>query len=440
MQVKTSPVKSSKKTINIGLIGLGNVGQSVYKIITQRNEVLSNQLGKSINVNTIAVSNVNKKRDIDLANTTLTADSYEIVNDPTIDIVIEAIGGESPAKELIETALKNKKHVITANKELISKHKQSLFNLAKENEVELYYEAAVGGGIPLIKALKIGFGANKIMSFYGILNGTTNYILTKLNEGTKEFEEVLKDAQTAGFAEADPTMDISGLDTAYKLDILGAVAFKRDIQVENIYYEGITNISKKDIAYANELGYSIKLLAIGKRLENEKILFKVHPTLIDKQHPLASVNNEMNAIYIEGNFIGNALLSGKGAGGDPTASAVVSDLIDVINDLDNVKSKRNIIENIKEDTPFNINESTSQFFVRLLVPDSIGVLEKITKTISENNINISKIIQKDTTDGTAEIVIVTHPVVESEMKSALEQLVTDKLSNEILSTIRVGIN
>jgi homoserine dehydrogenase len=327
--------------------------------------------------------------------------------------------------------------VITANKEVISKHKKYFFKLAKKNGVDIYFEAAVGGGIPIIRSLKVGFAANKITAFYGILNGTTNYILTKLDEETKSYEEVLKNAQSLGFAEADPTMDVSGMDAAYKCTILAAVAFKIDVQVGDIYCEGIDKLSLGDFEYAKEFGFKIKLLAFGKRDSDDTFQLSVYPTMIPKDHPLAHVRNEYNAVYIVGDQVGDALLLGKGAGGAPTGSAIVSDIIDCAFGVSQPVSRRNLETHFIKGyvTPFE--KTDSQFFLRLLVSNETGVLEKVTRQFSKHHVNIEKITQRETKAETAELVIVTQKISEKNCLSLVADLKKTAAINSVISKIRV---
>lgn len=427
-------------SINIGIIGLGNVATGVIDILKQNAEIIKDRIGKTVKVKTIAVRNLNKNRKISLQDIRITTNPADILNDPDIQIVVELIGGENPAYEYLCQALKNKKHVVTANKEVVAKHKKEFFKLAQSNGVDFYYEASVGGGIPLIRTLKIGLAANKIQAIYGILNGTTNYILTKITEEEREFADVLREAQQLGFAESDPSMDISGLDAAYKLVILAAVAFRADIQTDQLFYEGIENIRLKDIQYAKELGYIIKLLAIGKEVGPNLLSFRVHPTMIPSDHPLAGVRNETNAIFIIGNAIGESILAGKGAGASPTGSAVVSDIIDIAFDVSGSRTRRNLDDTVRQITLVPIDEIQIQFYLRLLAPDTPGTLEKIMGVFARNNVSISKIIQKDIKNDQAEIVIVTHKIMEKCMKNAVQEFNHSGIVTKLLSLIRVGLD
>jgi homoserine dehydrogenase len=425
--------------INIGLLGLGHVGTGVFEILNQKADLIFNRTGKKLFVKTVVDRNESKRELAESKGAIFSTNSDDILNDPDINVVVEVLGGEQPAFDFICKALKNKKHVVTANKEVVAKHKTIFFKLAKENNVDIYYEASVGGGIPLIRSLKVGFAANKIKSIYGILNGTTNYILTKIAEEHKTFDEVLKTAQELGFAEANPTMDVSGLDVAYKLVILAAVAFKLDINLDQLYFEGIENITVEDMSYAEEIGYTIKLLAIGKDTE-EGTCFKVHPTMIPKTHPLAGVRNEFNALFIDGDSVGESMLFGKGAGPLPTGSAVVSDIIDIAFNSGKSISRRNLEANIESKELLKIDDTVAQFYMRILAKDAFGVLEHIAGILGKNNVGILKVIQKDRVNDDAVVVIVTHKVKEKNFNVAINELKNTDIIKKVFSVIRVGLD
>jgi homoserine dehydrogenase len=423
--------------IKIGLIGFGNVGEDTYRILIENGSLIESRVGQPLVVKKIAVRNIEKyKSKIDDPNI-LTTDVESLLNDPEISIIIEVIGGEYPAFDYITKALSNKKHVVTANKEVISKHKEHFFNLASSNGVDICFEAAVGGGIPIIRALKVGFAANKIKAFYGILNGTTNYILTKIKEEKKDFNDVLKQAQDLGFAELDPTMDISGLDAAYKCSILAAVAFKIDSQINEIIYQGIEKITLKDLNYATEFGYSIRLLAQGKHLEDNTYQLQVCPSLIPSNHPLASVHNEFNAVYVVGDQVGESMLMGKGAGGSPTASAVISDVIDLSFEFAQEASSRNLETNFKKGTILPIEKTVSHYFLRILVSNQPGALEKVSLQFAEHAISIEKIIQKESDSENAEIVIITNNISHESFSNLVRALDTISVCKQIESQIRL---
>jgi len=452
--------KMSKTTINIGLLGFGNVGMGVLNILTHHADMLTKRTGKKFKVTKIVVRDLPKYKDVKLPGIKLTDDAQSILNDPDIQIIVEAMGGENPAYTYIKQALISGKFVVTANKEVISKHKKEFFELAKKHKTDLYFEAAVGGGIPLIRTIKVGFSANEVQSLYGILNGTTNYVLTQIETENKEFDVALKEAQKLGFAESDPHMDISGLDTAYKLSILAAVAFNSNIKVSDFYYEGIESITLKDIQLAKELGYAIKLLAIAYKMGEAGMVFKVHPTMIPFSHPLASVKNELNAVFLVGDQVGESMLSGKGAGASPTGSAIVSDIVDIAfdtkvsrnkdeNGKDHIAitgtedplyiNKRNLNDELHDSHLMNINDTYSQFYIRILVADTSGALAKLASVLGEQEVSIAKMIQKDTVKNCAEVVIITHKVKEEYMKTALKELQNLNCVEKIEAMIRVGL-
>ena len=424
--------------INIGLIGLGNVGEAVYSILQKNGSIISDRIGQEIAIKSIAVRSVEKHQDKIDSKINLTADVMSVITDPEIDIIVEVMGGEHPALEYITTALNNKKSVVTANKEVIAKHKRTFFKLAKENGVDIFFEAAVGGGIPIIRSLKVGFAANKINLLNGILNGTTNYILTKIEQEKQDFSIILKKAQELGLAEADPTMDVSGLDAAYKLVILAAVAFKLDIQLEDIFYEGIESVTLSDINYAKQLGYKIKLIANGVRINDKQFSFAVHPTCIPESHPLASVDNEFNATYVVGNYVGESMLLGKGAGGSPTGSAVVSDIIDICFDHTKNVSYRNLELTFQDATILPFEQTEHSYYLRIIVDDKPGVLEKISIVFSREKLSIDRIVQNTVSDNKAEIILMTKQVIEKEFNRIEERLNEIEELNHIASKIRVA--
>lgn len=421
----------------IALLGFGNVGQGILELLNTNQDLLSKRCGQPLVIQKVLIRNIDKAQKFAPPSLELTTDPDTIFNDPDIDIIIEVMGGEHPALEYIQTALNNKKHVITANKELIAKHKKTLFALARKNNVELLYEAAVGGAIPIIRTAKIAYAANDIENIAGILNGTTNFILTKIKSEKGDYNDVLKKAQELGFAEADPTMDVSGLDAAYKLVILANSFFKIEIDLKDVYYEGIENISLSDIQSAERLGYTIKLLALGSKKTNGNYIFKVHPTLLPNQHLLAQINNEFNALFVTGNAMGEALQYGKGAGPLPTASAIISDVVD-ISVSDYVCSLRNTEAPAALTKPMNINKSYSQFFIRLEVKDEVGVLETLSKLLRKYKISISKMQQQTLSNELAEIIIITHLIQENEMQKSIKEFKKESVIQTVNSLIRVG--
>ena len=424
-------------SIKIGLIGFGNVGQGVASIVDTNEAMITKRVGKNVEIKTICVRNSDKYKNI-AKNIPLTTNVDDILNDPEIDIVVEVIGGEKPAYDYIKRALEAKKYVVTANKELIAKHKQMFFKLAKENNVDIFFEASVGGGIPIIKTFKVGFSANQIESVYGILNGTTNFILTKLFEEKREFNEVLTQAQELGFAEADPTADISGLDAAYKIVILTAVALKADIQIDDVFYEGIENVSLTDAVYLDELGFRIRLIAKAIK-KDTAVSVSVYPTAIKKGHPLSTVRNEFNAIFSTGNMVGESMIYGKGAGSLPTGSAVMSDILDIAFDINHHRSRRNLEEKIEAVKVEAIDKQRSKFFMRVFLKDQAGVLEEFSHLFKVQNINISRLIQKETDNNQAEVVVITDDTLESNFNELKNDLEKSSCVIKLESIIRVGL-
>lgn len=417
---------------NIGLIGLGTVGSGVVK--TLRNFDF-------INIKQIAVKNLGKKRNIEnLDESLLTEDAFLVVNNPEIDIVVEVIGGVNPAFDLVKAAILNKKHIVTANKELLAKHGEELFKLASKNNVVIMYEAAVGGGIPIIMPVKMALAANKINKIAAILNGTTNYILTKMEQDGADYEEVLSEAQRLGYAETDPTGDVEGYDAAYKIATLATIAFNKRVNINNIYREGITNISAKDIAYAKQLGYKIKLIAQAKA-DGDKADVRVHPMLVKADHTLAFINNVTNAVMLEGEPVGQIILSGPGAGEFPTASSVVGDILAICSELDNSEVLLPMMRchhKINAE-PIAIDDTQNKYYMLLSVSDKPGVIGIIGTVCGKHNINLASLLQKDSqgAEGCAEVVVVTAKCMESDIQSAIKELNENACINKVVSLIRV---
>lgn len=428
--------------LRIGLLGFGFVGQGVYQILTENRKTVSERVGHDIEVVKVVVRDKDKYSEWTdrFGDTTeLTTDASAVLDDPDVDVVVEVMGGEYPAADYIERALKAGKYVVTANKEVIAKHKDRFFKLAKEYETDIYFEASVGGGIPVIRSYKVGYAANQIYAIYGILNGTTNYILTKIQEEKLPFDEVLKKAQELGFAESDPTMDITGLDAAYKLVILAAVAFKVDVSLDDIALEGITNVHLRDIEFADELGYVVKLLAVGKFMPDNRMRFSVLPTLVEKDHPLAMVRNEFNAVYSIGNMVGESLIYGKGAGALPTGSAVVSDILDIAFDGKQKNSRRNLEYQFYQVEVAPREDHRSQFYLRLMVDNIPGVLGKLSEVFASRSVNLSQFIQKEATEEEAEIVLATEVTTEGVLDDVLEELKALKVVRDVPARFRMGM-
>ncbi|QBD85679.1 homoserine dehydrogenase [Clostridium tetani] len=408
------------KVIKIGLLGLGNVGKGVWNILQINKDIIKRRSGYNIEIEKVLVKDINKKRDLKIPEDLITTDVDEILEDPSIDIVVEVIGGVEPSFDYMVKAMKSGKHVVTANKMVLAMKGRELSQIAKQNGVLFYYEASVGGGIPVIHGLTESLTANKINEVIGIINGTTNYILTKMTLDGLSFEEALKEAQQKGYAEADPTSDIEAFDAVYKLCILTSLGFDSFVDVESVYREGITNIDPIDIKYAEEFGYVIKLLAIIKE-EFGELELRVHPTMVPAVHPLANVNDSFNAIFIKGNAVGDLMLYGRGAGELPTGSAVVGDIISVIRNKE--REENHFVQcdktskNIK-----NMSGVKSEYYIRITVGDKPGVLGEITTILGENNVSLLSVIQKGKRQEHASLVFVTHRTNEGDVQKAIEKI------------------
>ncbi len=405
------------KQVNIALIGLGTVGSGVYKTIEMQKSYIEHKEGLSLNLKKVLALAYS----IDIPEEMKAKDFYkDIVEDETIDIVIELIGGVNPAKEFVLESLKAGKTVVTANKELLARHWPELNAAAHKSGAGLYFEASVGGGIPILRTIWESMQANELTSVMGIINGTTNYILSKMEEDKASFEDVLKEAQALGMAEANPKNDVEGLDAMYKLSILSSMAFHARVPVEYIYCEGITSITQEDIAYGNELGYTLKLLAIGKK-RGKTIEARVHPTMIPKTHPLASVRGAFNAIFLHGNIVDDIMLYGRGAGDMPTASAVVSDVIYAASQNKHRYTSFYNDINVSSELSFE-NNWECEFFVRILVQDSPGVLAKIASVFGKHNVSINSVVQKGQSEESVPLIFVTHKAKEISLKRAIDDI------------------
>jgi homoserine dehydrogenase len=423
----------TKQEVNIGLLGLGVVGSGVAHALLEKKDSLAEQSGGPLILRKVA-----EKRSVELEPGLLTQNAEEILTDPKIDIVIEVIGGEDPATEYIRQAITNGKHVVTANKEVIAKHGYELFSLAKEVNVELRYEASVGSGIPLISSFQQGLASNDISAIHAILNGTTNYILTRMAQEKLDFPVALKQAQELGYAESDPSNDIEGIDTVYKLAILANLAFHTKLDPQEIYHEGISHLAAEDFIYAEEFGYVIKLLAIAKRYGNT-IEARVHPVFLPRDSQLAKVDGVYNAIQTEGDLAGKLLFYGEGAGGMRASSAIVADVLTI------ARNKRLGIT-VTPETGINqgliikpMTDVETRYYFRLDAADRPGVLAQISKVLGDNSISISSVIQKESDRATqaAKIVIMTYPARENAVQKAVEQLNLVTVVNEVSSFIRV---
>jgi len=426
-----------KKAIHVGLLGLGTVGCGVYRMIHEHQEELFHRIGLPIQVEKILIRDIHKDRKIIMPDDLLTTDPEDIVNNPNIDVVIEVMGGMEETKELILRALRRRKHVITANKDLLALYSGELLSVASEYGCDLFYEASVGGGIPVLRSVVDGLSSDRIFKMMGIVNGTTNFILTKMTKEKISFEQALADAQALGFAEADPTSDIEGLDAARKMVILSTLGFSMKVSLEDLFIKGISTITPEDIDYADRFGYVIKLIGIARR-DNGRVEISVEPAFISKDHPLASVNNEFNAIYIYGEGIGETMLYGPGAGQLPTATAVVSDLVAVAKNMRlGVTGKSALIPYNKKQLK-NDEEIFVKYFLRLLVKDEAGSFAKLSALFAEKNISFEKLSQQPLKGkGMAEVVIITHQTTRKAFLSVLSQLRDLQMVYEIKSGYRV---
>lgn len=424
----------NKKTVKIGLLGLGTVGGGVYKLLQRQKDEMMNKTGAEIEIAKILVHNIKKPRE-GVPAELLTNHWKEIIANDEIDIVIEVMGGIEPARTMILEALNAGKNVVTANKDLVAVHGGELLEAAEKNGVDFLFEAAVAGGIPIIRPLKQCLAGNEIDEVVGIMNGTTNYILTKMFEEGMDFKEALAKATELGYAEADPTADIEGLDAGRKVAILASIAFHSRVVFFDVYTEGITKISAKDIAYAKEFGSVIKLLGVAHNTETG-IEVSVHPMLLSKDHPLASVRDSFNAVFVHGDAVDDAMFYGRGAGEFPTASAIVGDVIDVVRDIRYHCNGRISCTCYRQLPIKSFADVKNKFFIRMQVENKPGVLAAIASVFGEHKVSISKVVQKIITDGVAELVIVTDAVKEYHMEDALEQLKKMDTMREISSVIR----
>ncbi len=428
-----------RKSIGIGLMGLGVISGQVARVLRDKAEVLAEQTGVPLVPKKIKVLPQDLDRPIakELPPNLLTTGDDEFFNTPDIDIVIEAIGAEHPAFEYLQRALNARKCVVTSNKEVIAKRGAELLVLAQKNQVNLRYEASVGGGIPLISPFMFDLVANKIKGIYAIINGTTNYILTRMAKEGADFKAILKKAQELGYAEANPRDDIEGIDATYKLAILSSLAFHTRVRPQDIYHEGISKLSSRDFRYAQELGLAIKLLAIAKQ-DEKWVEVRVHPVFISEDALLAQVNGVYNAVLVEGDLVDNVLFYGQGAGPNPTSSAVIADVVSVAQDI-LLQAGNRIKWQPKLKTIKPMSEVVTRYYIRMTVADQAGVLAQITRILGDNQISISAVIQKevDVSVQSAEIVIMTHPAKEEAMQKAIREMGKQSDVKEISNFIRV---
>ncbi|OIQ81411.1 homoserine dehydrogenase [mine drainage metagenome] len=416
------------KPINVGLLGMGTVGGGTWTVLTRNQEEITRRAGRPIHIVKVAERDLALARKVTGGQVVVTDDAFSVVNDPDIDIVVELIGGTTVARELVLQAISNGKHVVTANKALLAVHGNEIFAAAQKKGVMVAFEAAVAGGIPIIKAVREGLAANRIEWIAGIINGTTNFILTEMREKGLDFDVALADAQRLGYAEADPTFDVEGIDAAHKLMILAAIGFGIPMQFDQAYIEGITHLTRDDIRYAEQLGYRVKLLGITKRTD-AGIELRVHPTLIPEKRLIANVNGAMNAVLVKGDAVGPTLYYGKGAGAEPTASAVVADLVDVTRMATADPHQR--VPHLAfqpdqlSDLPIlPMSEVRTAYYLRLRAKDQPGVLADITRILGDLSISIDAFLQKEPAEGEQEvdIIMLTHITVEKNINQAIQKI------------------
>jgi homoserine dehydrogenase len=412
------------KKINVGIIGLGNIGSAVAANLAKNRSIILANTGLDIKVK--KVCDVRKIK----TPYPLTRDPAEIIKDPDISIVVEAIGGVSPALKIILAALKNGKHVVTPNKEVIAKHMDQILKTARKNRVQVLFEGAVGGGIPIIAPLRESLAGNHISEVFGIVNGTTNYILSKMMHEKMEFNQALAIAQEKGYAEPDPSSDVKGHDATYKAVILASVAFGADVHFKDVFCEGITRVSQEDIQYAKDIGYVIKLLAIAKTVGG-KLDVRVHPALVPQSHPLASVSENFNAIYVKGEPVGELMFYGPGAGQGPTSSAVISDIIQI------ARGKEKTALKLRRAKIRKISDVGSRYYIRLQAPDRHGVLAGISKAFARKKVSIAAVVQKETVGNLATIVVLLHKVPEKNLNSALKIISKLAVVRRVSNVIRI---
>ena len=427
--------------MNVGLLGIGTVGAGTFTVLARNAEEIARRAGRPIVISVVADKDVARAKEITRGNCRVTDNAFDVVSDPEVDIIIELICGCGVAKDLVLKAIANGKHVVTANKALLATHGNEIFAAAQAKGVMVGFEAAVAGGIPIIKAVREGLSANRIEWIAGIINGTTNFILSEMRDKGSSFDAVLKEAQRLGYAEADPTFDIEGIDAAHKITILAALAFGIPIQFDKAYVEGITKLNSIDINYAEQLGYRIKLLGIAKRV-GAGVELRVHPTLIPAKRLIANVEGAMNAVLVQGDAVGATMYYGKGAGAEPTASAVIADLMDVTRMHNADLEHRVPYLAFQSDRLANlpilpIEQVQTSFYLRLRVQDEPGVLADIMRVLADERISIDAVIQKEPGEGEdeADLVLLTHLTIEKRVNTALERL--EKLSVVVGTMTRI---
>lgn len=422
------------RSIKVGILGFGTVGSGTYRMLHDNRGAIEQKVGMPIEVVRIGIKDAGKDRGLNAD--LFTTDLQSIVDDPNIDVVLELIGGTDPAGDLVVRAINNGKNVVTANKELMAKSGSQLVQLAKSKRLDLHYEAAVGGGIPIVQPLKHQLAGNDVIQIMGILNGTTNYILTAMAQDGADFDAVLADAQEKGYAEADPTNDVDGFDTMYKISILASIAFGKQVPIQSVHREGIRGVTKTDMHYASVLGYTIKLLGVADAVGTDRVRVHVHPTLVPLNHQLASVNGVYNALWLQGDFVGDLMFSGRGAGSDPTASAVIGDLIDIGRNMASAGpgSALPYGEGMQTEP---MDTLTTRYYMRLIVPDKPKVLGQIAMAFGEFEVSLAAMEMKTLDDRTGEIVFLTHDCKESDFTQAVRTLEERQIVEKVANWFRV---
>lgn len=414
------------KKLNVGILGLGTVGGGTYTVLTRNADEISRRTGVDVQVAQVADKDLERANALTNGKTDVTDDAFKLVTNPDVDVVVELIGGYTIAKDLILKAIENGKHVVTANKALIAVHGNEIFLAAQKKGVMVAYEAAVAGGIPIIKALREGLSANRIEWLAGIINGTTNFILTEMLEKGLSYQDVIGEAQRLGYAEADPTFDVEGIDAAHKLVIMASIAFGMPLKFDETYTEGITKLAQVDIQYAEELGYTVKLLGITKRTD-KGVELRVHPTLVPKERLVANVDGAMNAVVVQGDAVGPTLYYGAGAGAEPTASAVVADLMDVARSLGTTEIQRAAAlgyqpTEVQDIAVLPIEEIESAYYLRMTATDGDALVTEASKVLNDREIAVETTLQKESENGADEVIIMTKVAVEKNMNAAITAL------------------
>ncbi|TLS53543.1 homoserine dehydrogenase [Paenibacillus antri] len=425
------------ETIRIGLMGLGTVGSGVVRILNDHQDDLSRQTGSRIEIRRVLVQDKEKARDIALPSELLTQNAEDIVGAPDIDVVVEVMGGVVQTKGLMEKALRGGKHIVTANKDLMALHGAELLAVAQEHGCDIFYEASVAGGIPIIRALTESFSSDRITRMFGIVNGTTNFILTKMSGEGASYEDVLKEAQALGYAEADPTSDVEGLDAARKMAILATLGFRMNVALGDVSAKGISSVTKEDILYGKRLGYELKLLGVAER-DGDSVSVSVQPAMVRKSHPLASVNGVYNAVYVYGEAVGETMFYGPGAGSMPTATSVVADLVAVVKNMRLKVNGQGLSKAYKEKKLQSDDRIFGKFFLLLHVEDKAGVLAQITQAFAKHEVSLESVLQQPNQENPkAEIIIITHDTNLSGMKRVIDELDSMDVVNKIKSVYRV---